>query len=172
MSKTRFALDEEAGAIEGYAAIFNDLVPAYREKVAPGAFTKSLAEHKAAGTRPVMLWNHDTDEVIGVWSDFIEDKRGLKVRGKILSETRRGAEARAVALAGGLSGLSIGFRALKDRVENGVRIIEQVELYEVSLTAFPASKQARFSVRSDRAGAAVASLANAAKVAARALSKR
>jgi hypothetical protein len=38
-----------------------------RDTVVPGAFTKSLQQHAANGTRPVMLAYHRMDKPIGIW---------------------------------------------------------------------------------------------------------
>jgi len=146
----RFAATEEEGVIEGYGAIFDDLIPSYGERVARGAFKASLAEHKAAGTRPPMLWAHGSD-VVGVWEAVVEDATGLKVRGRIIRETARGAETFALLKAGALNGLSIGFATRKaDFDKNGVRILRDLDLMEISIVAIPASPKARISnVRSD-----------------------
>ncbi|CAH1662771.1 MULTISPECIES: HK97 family phage prohead protease [Hyphomicrobiales] len=153
-SEVRFAVDEAAGTLEGYAVVWDDHVPTFNETVRRGAFSRSLVEHGRAGTRPVMLWAHNPREIVGVWTSVSEDERGLKVVGRLITETSRGAEARALLLAGGLSGLSIGFSVRKaERDTRGVRVITDADLAEISLVAFPASPRARVvSVRS--AGAA------------------
>lgn len=51
------ALTDE-GTFEGYGSVFNN-VDSYGERVAAGAFAKSLAQHAKAGTSPLMLWQHD-----------------------------------------------------------------------------------------------------------------
>ena len=159
LGEVRLALDSEAvGRISGYAAVFNEIVPGYRERVLSGAFAKSLAGHKAAGTRPVMLWSHRSEEIVGVWDEITEDARGLKVSGHLITATSRGAEALELLKAGAVSGLSIGFNTVtSDRDATGIRNLRELDLVEISIVAVPAMPSARISaVRSDRTRAAAA----------------
>jgi HK97 family phage prohead protease len=135
----KFAAD--TGEITGYGATFGN-VDSQGDICAAGCFSKSLGEHKAAGTIPAMLWAHDTGEPIGVWHEMGEDKNGLFVRGKITMETRRGAEARALAKDGALAH-SIGFQTRDAKYDAGHRILTDVKLWEVSLVSIPANTQAR-----------------------------
>ena len=96
------------GTIEGYGSVFN-VVDDWGDIIVPGAFAATLAAHKAAGTMPAMLWQHRDAEPIGVWTDMVEDSRGLRVKGRLVLEAPRGKEAHALLKAGALNGLSIGF---------------------------------------------------------------
>lgn len=142
-AELRFAGDEAAGEIEGYAALFGEVVPRYRERVMPGAFTRSLAAYTGKGRLPPMFWNHASDEPIGLWTSIAEDERGLKVKGKLVTATRRGADVLAWLKEGLPLGMSIGFRTIADRQAKGVREITEIDLIEVSMTANPASDNAR-----------------------------
>lgn len=169
-AEVRFDAGSETGVVSGYAALFGVVVPGYNEMVTRGAFKRSIAEHRAAKTRPVMLWSHNPDEPIGLWTDLTEDERGLKVSGHILDTTRRGQETRALFAAGAVNGLSIGFRARKDSFDKaGVRMISDVDLQEISLVAFPAQPGARASYRSAAHGAPLAAFISAAGRAAHSL---
>lgn len=143
-----FALQVKAarddGTIEGYGSVF-DVVDAYSDAIAKGAFKESLRAHKAEGTMPAMLWQHDPTEPIGVWTDMVEDDRGLRVVGKLALETVRGREAHALLKMGALNGLSIGFRSKKWTydTDSDTRTLTEVELWEVSLVTFPANDKAR-----------------------------
>src|SRR5690554_514968 len=66
----------DEGTFTGYGSIFGN-VDAYGEKVMPGAFANSLAKHRQKGTSPLMFWQHNPSEPIGVWSDLAEDGKGL-----------------------------------------------------------------------------------------------
>ena len=46
--------------------------------VLPGAFSESLRQRGAAGVK--MLFQHDANQPIGVWSTLKEDARGLYAR--------------------------------------------------------------------------------------------
>lgn len=132
------------GGFEGYGSVFN-IVDSQADIVAPGAFRRTLAEHRKAGTMPAMLWQHDTREPIGVWEHIGEDKTGLQVRGRLVLETRRGAEALALMKAGAITGLSIGYVAVESARDErrGIRTLLDVNLLEVSPVTFPAQSAAR-----------------------------
>ena len=135
---------KDDGTVEGYGSVF-DVIDAYSDAIAKGAFDASLKAHKAAGTMPAMLWQHDPGEPIGVWSEMVEDEKGLRVVGKLALDTVRGKEAHALLKMGALNGLSIGFMSKQwayDR-ETDVRTLTEIDLWEVSLVTFPANGKAR-----------------------------
>ena len=128
--------------IEGYASLFwtrdlNDDV------TAAGAFSASLARTGAGGVK--MLFQHESGEPVGVWDEIAEDARGLFVRGRILTVTPQGRLVAALVKAGALDGLSIGFRTVKARPDESgrLRVLTEVELWEVSIVTFPMLPQAR-----------------------------
>ena len=134
----------EDGSVEGYGSVFG-VRDSYDDVIAGGAFKGSLAEHKTAGTMPAMLWQHDPSEPIGVWTDMVEDERGLRIKGKLALDTARGKEAHALLKMGALNGLSIGFVSKQwayDR-DSEVRTLTEVDLWEVSLVTFPANAASR-----------------------------
>jgi len=138
--ETKFANVE--GAISGYGARFGneDLVG---HIIAPGAFAKTLRDLKASGRKLPLLWQHAMDRPIGAWHTLREDEKGLWVEGQLELATQLGREAQALVKAGALDGLSIGYRTAKGSVKNGVRILEAIDLYEVSLVTLPANPLAR-----------------------------
>lgn len=138
----------ETGEISGYASVFgvNDLDG---DVVAPGAFTRTLKEHRQRGSKVAMLWSHNPAEPIGVWTSLEEDDRGLKVTGKLSLGVVKAQEALALLDDGAVGGLSIGFRTQDVRRERDARIITEVELFEVSLVAIPANQAARVRVVKD-----------------------
>ena len=107
-----FALQIKAagddGTVEGYGSVFG-VRDNYDDVIAKGAFIQSLKDHKAAGTMPAMLWQHDADKPIGVWTEMVEDEKGLRIKGQLAMETVKGKEAHALLKMGALNGLSIGF---------------------------------------------------------------
>ncbi len=130
------------GVFEGYASLF-DREDLGRDVVVRGAFHDSLSQRGAAGVR--MLFQHDPSQPIGVWSQLEEDGKGLFARGRLTSEASRAREVMALMKAGAIDGLSIGFRALKSRrdARSGVRRIEKVDLWEISVVTFPMLPDAR-----------------------------
>jgi hypothetical protein len=146
----RFEAPNDAGEFSGYAVIWGDR-NAHNEIVKRGAFRASLDQHRAAGTRPVMLWAHDPTDIIGVWTEIREDDKGLFVRGQLITSTTRGKEAYDLLKAGALNGLSIGFRVSKggETRQSGIRVLTGIDVREISLVGMPSAGRARItSIRS------------------------
>jgi hypothetical protein len=147
----KFAADGQAEAdtmtIEGYASTFGN-VDAYGDVVAPGAFAKTIAQHKTDGTMPKLLLQHDGFGAlpVGKWTDMHEDSHGLYVKGKLFNTTA-GRDTYEVLKQGGVDGLSIGFRptefAMRAKPEDPKRTLKSVDLMEVSVVTFPANGKAR-----------------------------
>lgn len=132
------------GSIEGYGSVF-DVVDSYEDSIAKGAFEKSIAEHKSAGTMPAMLWQHRSDQPIGIWTEMSEDEKGLTLKGRLALDTEKGKEAHALLKMGALNGLSIGFVSKQwayDR-ETEIRTLTEIEIWECSVVTFPANSKAR-----------------------------
>ena len=105
--------------------------------VAPGAFKRSLASHRKAGSIPQMFWMHDPTRVPGKWLEMSEDDSGLKVKG-VLAPTPLGDEIHTLLKMDAVKGLSIGYRTIdQDWKDDGVRVIKEAELWEVSVVSLP-----------------------------------
>ena len=135
------ALDD-VGTIEGYASVFGN-VDSYGERVAPGAFADGLVKAQKQGRSVKMLWNHDTMQPIGVWDELAENAKGLSGKGRLVMEVPKAREVYALAKAGAIGGLSIGFRTLADEQDGNVRVLTSLDLFEVSLVTFPANAKAK-----------------------------
>ena len=133
---------EADGTFEGYASLFNreDLG---RDIVMPGAFRESLASRGPRGVK--LLFQHDSNQPIGVWTALQEDARGLHAQGRLMREVAKAREVMALMRAGALDGLSIGFRTVKARRDkaSGVRRIDKIDLWEISIVTFPLLPEAR-----------------------------
>lgn len=140
---------DDAGVIEGYASIFGN-VDSYGEIVEPGAFIKSLDKSQKTGRKIKMLWQHDPHQPIGVWDDLAEDKKGLRVRGRLLiDQSPKAREAHGLLQAGALDGLSIGYRTIKaapKEGKQGVLSLLELDLLENSVVTFAANERARVEV--------------------------
>lgn len=127
MSRLRFA---------GYAALFGRR-DAGRDVIRPGAFARTLAEHRD----PVpLLWQHRPDLRVGWVESIAEDKRGLRVIAAI--DNPEGAAGLALK-RGAVSGLSFGYRARGSRRTQQGRELLDIELFEVSLVTHPMQHGAR-----------------------------
>ena len=128
-------------AIEGYASLWG-VADLNGDVVAPGAFAASLARTGAGGVR--MLHQHEGRAAVGLWDRMVEDERGLFVAGRIMDWAPDARFAEALSRARALDGLSIGFRSSRARREGRLRVLVEVELWEVSLVTFPMLPGARF----------------------------
>jgi hypothetical protein len=136
--------ESNQGIFTGYGSIFgnedqgNDIMQ-------KGAFTKSLVNRPVSKVK--MLYQHKTDEPIGVFTDMYEDSKGLFVKGQLAMGTQKGREAYELLKMGALDGMSIGFRADPEKQgynenKRGVRTLKEVDLMEISLVTFPMNESA------------------------------
>ena len=138
---------EEDGIFEGRASVFGN-VDSYKEIVAPGAFTDTLAAWKAQNRLPPVLWQHRSGEPIGPHLEMEERADGLYCKGQLLvNDVQRAKEARALMKAKAVNGLSIGFVTREDAYDRvtGIRTLKKVDLWEVSVVTFPANPAAQIS---------------------------
>lgn len=136
--------DSEEGEFTGYGSVFGN-VDSQGDRIASGAFAASIA-----AKAPKMLWQHDVWEPIGKWTEAREDGNGLFLRGKLTLGCQRGADAYALMKDGALDGLSIGYRTKRYAMEGNTRVLQEVELVEVSLVTVPANDMALITgVKSD-----------------------
>lgn len=127
---------------DGYGAIFGN-VDHGGDIILPGAFSRTLAQHKADGTMPLMFWMHQPDQVPGVWLELREDRPGLYVRGEVV-DTALGRDVRTLMQKQAVRGLSIGYRPTDtDYDRDGNRLLKQVELAEVSIVSMAMNPLAR-----------------------------
>jgi HK97 family phage prohead protease len=133
---------DAAGTFAGYASLFNKEDMGH-DIVLPGAFRDSLEMRGPGGIK--LLFQHNPSEPIGVWDQLTEDARGLYVRGRLMLDVARAREVLSLMRAGALDGLSIGFRAIRGRrdARTGIRRLEKVDLWEISVVTFPLLPEAR-----------------------------
>lgn len=136
----------EDGEINGYGAVFGNR-DSYGDVILPGAFKRSLADHKRNKSRPKMFWQHDPGQPIGSWTEIAEDDKGLLVTGQLNMEVQKGREAHALLKAGDIDGLSIGYRVVKGDFDeaDSVFLLKELMLVEVSVVSQPANPLATVS---------------------------
>jgi HK97 family phage prohead protease len=133
--------DDELGKFNGYASTWTK--DSYGDVIAPGAFAQSIVDKR--GKYPI-LFNHEQSSWIGFTTAMAEDQKGLAISAGIALKSSAGADAYALLKAADAIdfriGLSIGFIATDtERADEG-RILKTIELYEISLTPFPANQRA------------------------------
>jgi uncharacterized protein len=132
------------GVFEGYASLFG-VVDLGRDLVAPGAFRDSISRKPLTAVK--LLWQHDPTAPLGTWEEIREDGTGLRVRGKLNLSVAKAREVHALMRSGAVDGLSIGFRTERSRKDasTGVRRLEKLDLWEISIVTFPMLPGARVS---------------------------
>jgi len=147
------ANDNEQPKIVGHAAVFNSLsedLGFFREKVAPGAFSKTIKE---ADVRA--LWNHDPNYVLGRTKSgtlkLVEDERGLAIE-IVPPNTQWARDLLETMRRGDVDQMSFGFQVVKEEWEgdanNPIRVLKEVKLFDVSPVTFPAYQATDVQVRS------------------------
>ena len=136
--------DSKTGAFKAYASVFNN-VDSYGDVVIKGAFQKSLTDKM-----PKLLLQHNPLDPIGVVKSAYEDENGLVVEG-VISNTTKGKDVLELLRDGALDSMSIGFYTVKAQEEkSGKRLLQEVDLLEVSFVTFPANELAKIqTVKSD-----------------------
>lgn len=136
------------GEFEGYASVWG-VVDQGGDEVQAGAFIESLKRAQEAGRLIPMLWQHDRREPIGIWTEIVEDAKGLRVKGRLLIDSDPLARrAHALLKAGAIGGMSIGYRipvggAEEDESRPGVWILKKLDLVEISLVTLPMLTEAK-----------------------------
>jgi hypothetical protein len=149
--------DNSGQTASGYAALFNvetnigpDSDPYWREKIAPGAFDKSLRENDV-----VALHSHDSGRIMGRTGaktlTLREDDTGLAFDNE-LPNTTDGKDLAVQIERGDIAGMSFGFIATRqewdETVDPPLRTILEADLYEITYTAFPAYPDTEVGLRS------------------------
>jgi HK97 family phage prohead protease len=152
------AADGNGLTLEGYAAVFNDMVRIfdpwdgeYDETFARGAFTKSMKERT-----PYLMFQHGRHPMIGSLpigsiTELAEDSRGLRVKAQ-LADNWLVEPVRAAIANGSVSGMSIMFEPMKDKRDDSgdfpVVTRTEVKLLELGPVVFPAYDGTSVGVRS------------------------
>lgn len=122
--------------LAGYAALF-DVADGAGDTIRKGAFVRTLADRH----EPLPLyWQHNPEQRIGTVELAEEDARGLRVIARIDNP-----ESRAITdlVSKATNGLSFGYRARAYRRVPDGRLLEEIELLEVSLVTHPLQPNAR-----------------------------
>jgi uncharacterized protein len=146
--------EDDKPKIEGYSAVFDQLsddLGGFREKIAKGAFAKSITEDDVRA-----LFNHDSNYVLGRNKNgtlkLVEDDHGLKVEIEP-PDTQFANDLLKQIERGDINQMSFGFVTRADEWDDKdkeipIRTLKDVELWDVSPVTFPAYPQTSVSVKS------------------------
>jgi uncharacterized protein len=135
---------KEDGTFSGYGSISDKNPDSYSDLIAKGAFKKTLLSGGRNGFSIPLLFNHDPSKIAGVWLSLAEDEKGLWVEGKLAIKNTLGKDLYELMLIGAKLGMSIGYDVVdsENDKKNNVRVIKELNLWEVSLVVFPAKTSA------------------------------
>ncbi|HDL5186380.1 TPA: HK97 family phage prohead protease [Mannheimia haemolytica] len=137
--------DKDSQKLVGYVVQWNKdsevLWGEYIERFAPNAFTESLKSGKDVRA----LFEHDHTKLLGRTSSgtltLEEDNIGLRFE-LLPPDTQTGRDLLVSVERGDISGMSFGFRTVKNEwdfsVEPNTRTVLQAELVEITVTSIPA----------------------------------
>ena len=137
------ATDSTSLRIGGYAAQFNKEATglSFREVIAPGAFTRTLD----SGEPVFLLVNHDTDNLplASTQSGTMtlrQDETGLWMEADLDPNNPRAQELASAVSRGDVNKMSFAFTVAPDgdTRENGLRTLQDLNLFEVSVVTWPA----------------------------------
>lgn len=113
-----------------------------------------------------MLYQHNPADLIGTWTEIKATDEGLMVKGQLHLDQPRARAVRSLVLKGLVSDLSIGFRTKASRKQGRNRIIDALDLAEISLVRTGSHPRARItSAKSFDEAAAIAAVINRAAAA-------
>lgn len=136
--------DKQTTTIGGYAAVFNSVsadLGGFYEVVAPGAFARSIAQNDVRA-----LWDHDPKYVLGRTAAgtlaLAEDDRGLRIEA-LPPDTTWANDLLTMVRRGDVNQMSFGFYVRDEewgKTEDGapLRTLKDVDLFDVSVVAYPA----------------------------------
>ena len=107
--------------------------------VEKGAFTETLKK-----ITPTILWQHDMRDPIGMPIHLEENKEGLFVKARLPTEDSLVSGRVAPQMrVGSVKSMSIGFSVEEFEIKDGVRFIQKLTLWEISLVTLPMNDKAK-----------------------------
>ena len=151
--------DDTPEMLVGHAAVFNTearingFFSSFDEIIAPGAFTRSIAENDDVRA----LFNHDASMVLGRTKSgtlrLSEDEIGLMSEIDV-PDTQLGRDVTELIRRGDISQMSFGFIVRAEKIEERednvpVRTVLEADLFDVSPVTFPAFPETDIDVKRD-----------------------
>jgi len=126
----------------GYAAIWNSASEGlpFEERIAPGAFKRSLSRASAGQKIISFLFGHDEARALATTASgrltLTEDEKGLRVEAKVDEKDPDGAKVISMLThESRAAGMSFGFQKVSDEWTGNNRTIKEANLFEVSILA-------------------------------------
>ena len=131
--------EAEGNKIEGYLSLYGDDL--YGDTMAKGCFDSFV--NRGVEKLP-MLHQHDHKLIVGYWSDFKVNSKGLRAKGTVLEDINGSEDVKRLIKEGLLDGISIGFYPIEyDTRDDWSYEIRDIDLREASIVLIPAVPNAR-----------------------------
>ena len=143
----RYLTEDEVRAegrrLSGVAIRYGDTAQSHRERFEPGSLR--LDDHV------ILDWEHDQLRALA-WApdgglELTDGPDAMRMTAT-LPPLPAGDRALEEVRAGKVTGLSIRFRPVRERMENGIRIIEEALLRGIAITRAPSYQDSRVEARS------------------------
>jgi HK97 family phage prohead protease len=138
----RRAPGAKTGYFAGLASTYS--VDRHGERIAPGAFARTLTAFNAGTQRIAVLHHHDPAQPIGKITAANETDAGLDVEGEIVLGSPIADRDHQMLLADA-AGLSVGFAVADSDVTRdaqGIKTYTSCDLMEVSIVGVPSNREA------------------------------
>jgi HK97 family phage prohead protease len=119
-----------------------------KDQISPGAFAETISMWQMSDKAIPLHWNHSSDpeDIIGTVdpASMKETSEGLQVNGRLdLEESAKAREIWRSVKSGAIS-LSFGYLVKDERKgKDGIRVLTQLDLFEISLTPAPVNSDTR-----------------------------
>ena len=132
-------IDENLGIVKGYGSVFGNK-DSDNDVIEKGAYRRTI---KNNGSRIKYLYQHDITKPIGKMKELYEDDKGLVFVAEI-PKTTFGNEVLELMRYGVIDENSVGIMPVKkDYDEDGVRVIKEAKLYEISAVTLASNEEAK-----------------------------
>jgi HK97 family phage prohead protease len=132
-------IDEKLGIVKGYGSVFGNK-DSDNDIIEKGAYRRTI---KNNGSRVKYLYQHDITKPIGRMKELYEDEKGLVFVAEV-PKTTFGNEVLELMKYGVIDENSVGIMPVKkDYDENGIRVIKEAKLYEISAVTIAANDEAK-----------------------------
>ena len=132
-------IHENLGIVKGYGSIFGN-VDSDNDIIDKGAYRRTI---KNNGKRVKYIYQHDITKPIGKMRELYEDDKGLGFVAEV-PKTTFGNEVLELMKYGVIDENSVGIMPVKkDFNDDGVRVIKEVKLFEISAVTLASNEEAK-----------------------------
>ena len=132
-------VDEKLGIVKGYGSVFGN-EDSDKDIIEKGAYSRTI---KNNGSRVKYLYQHDITTPIGKMRELYEDDKGLAFVAEV-PKTTFGEEVLELMRYKVIDENSVGIMPVKkDYNEDGVRVIKEAKLFEISAVTLASNEEAK-----------------------------